>query len=536
MEDYNYMNRVLIADDEQEIRDAILLLGDWDGLNLEIVGQAENGDQLCEMIETSSPDIVITDMKMPGLSGGELIKRISVRHNDIKIIIISGFQDIEYFKQAISSKVVEYLLKPISEENLNNALRSASRELDIQTRMKEQLHRAFPFMKARAVSEFINGRGNWNEEEYLHFIGNNLPDRSPSYTAGVLACVNYNEVCKTVFEADTRAFEFALLNITNELVEGVGIAFCIGSFLRNQIVILFYGESNRERLCKLMQSVAETLGRAIHVHAVAGVGRAYPLYTDVRRSIEEGRLALMRADLKDKNQVLAYERIAARGKMETISSINKLSITKQVFEMNAANWAPGIMLESINNVFDTIDATVSLNIYSVRKISGEIVSVLEKRVDAGDVKEAYFEQLVRLRQKIDGEFDPRCIREYLTDFAQNMAAQAYGKREGEDTLSKIKAYIDENYTQKLTLNDLAQRFYWSKEYISKVFKEKYGCNFYEYLTALRIETAKSLLRDPTVNRSAIYEMLGFTDNSHFSKSFKKHTGMTPREFAHREKT
>ena len=161
---------------------------------------------------------------------------------------------------------------------------------------------------------------------------------------------------------------------------------------------------------------------------------------------------------------------------------------------------------------------------------------MEKRVDAGDVKEAYFEQLVRLRQKIEGEFDPRCIREYLTDFAQNMAAQAYGKREGEDTLSKIKAYIDENYTQKLTLNDLAQRFYWSKEYISKVFKEKYGCNFYEYLTALRIETAKSLLRDPTVNRSAIYEMLGFTDNSHFSKSFKKHTGMTPREFAHREQT
>lgn len=529
------MNRVLIADDEQEIRDAILLLGDWNGLNLEIAGQAENGDQLCEMIETLSPDIVITDMKMPGLSGGELIKSISERHNEIKIIIISGFQDIEYFKQAISSKVVEYLLKPISEENLNNALRSANRELDIQTRMKEQLHRAFPFMKARAMNEFINGRGNWNEEEYLNFIGNNLPNRSLSYTAGVLACVNYNEVCGTVFESDARAFEFALLNITNELVDGVGIAFCMGSFLRNQIAILFYGESDRARLCGLTQSVVETLEQSLHVHAVAGVGRTYPLYADVRRSIEDGRLALMRADLKGKNQVLAYERIADHGKMKTAPSINKLSIMKQVFEMNAANWEPGIMLDSINRVFDVIDATTPLNIYSVRKISGEIVSMLEKQVDTGDVKGAYFEQVVRLRQKIEGEFDPRSIRGYLTDFAQNMAARAHGKREGEDTLSKIKAYIDENYSQKLTLNDLAQRFYWSKEYISKVFKEKYGCNFYEYLTALRIETAKSLLYDPTVNRSAIYEMLGFTDNSHFSKSFKKYTGMTPKEFARQKK-
>lgn len=124
------MYRVLIVDDEPWSRMVVKSLGSWDKLNLEVVGEAEDGTQELKMIEALKPHIVITDMRMPGLEGDGLLKALNEKFPSLKIIIMSGYNDFAYMKQAILSRAVDYLLKPINPEELNTSLERCIAEIE----------------------------------------------------------------------------------------------------------------------------------------------------------------------------------------------------------------------------------------------------------------------------------------------------------------------------------------------------------------------------------------------------------------------
>lgn len=119
------MIKVVIADDEKKARQAIIRLIRWKDLKVEFSGEAEDGDVLCTLISTLNPDIALVDMKMPGISGTGLIKHLCTNHKNLKVIIVSGYSEFEYAKQAIQSNVIDYILKPVDEDSLNSALRKA---------------------------------------------------------------------------------------------------------------------------------------------------------------------------------------------------------------------------------------------------------------------------------------------------------------------------------------------------------------------------------------------------------------------------
>lgn len=124
------MYNILIIDDEPWAREVVKSLGQWESLKLAVIGEAEDGTQGLKLIEELKPDIVITDMRMPGIEGVELLKDINEQFPHIKVIIMSGYDDFVYLKQAIRSHAMEYLLKPIDPEELNNSLVKCIEELD----------------------------------------------------------------------------------------------------------------------------------------------------------------------------------------------------------------------------------------------------------------------------------------------------------------------------------------------------------------------------------------------------------------------
>jgi two-component system response regulator YesN len=123
------MYKVMIIDDEPWSRKVIKQLGEWDKLQLTIVGEAEDGTQGLRLIGELTPDIIVTDMRMPGIDGVELLKVLNERHPALKIIVMSGYDDFVYLKQAIRSQAKEYLLKPVDPDELNAALTQCVREL-----------------------------------------------------------------------------------------------------------------------------------------------------------------------------------------------------------------------------------------------------------------------------------------------------------------------------------------------------------------------------------------------------------------------
>ena len=130
------MLKLLIADDEQLIRESLACCVDWGGLGIEVVGCCKNGVEALDAIIDASPDLMITDIRMPGLTGLELIEKIHARDREIQVIILSGYREFEYAKQAIRFGVTDYLLKPVNEKSLIEAVEKAKDRCDEKLRLK----------------------------------------------------------------------------------------------------------------------------------------------------------------------------------------------------------------------------------------------------------------------------------------------------------------------------------------------------------------------------------------------------------------
>jgi two-component system response regulator YesN len=153
------MYKVMIVDDEPWSRKVIKQLGEWDKLQLTIIGEAEDGTQGLQMVAELAPDIVVTDMRMPGIDGVELLKALNDKHPMLKIIVMSGYDDFVYLKQAIRSQAKEYLLKPVDPEELNAALAQCVRELQ-QAKQTSEVSWKTPlvFADAAALDKYLEYR------------------------------------------------------------------------------------------------------------------------------------------------------------------------------------------------------------------------------------------------------------------------------------------------------------------------------------------------------------------------------------------
>ncbi|GGH23236.1 response regulator [Paenibacillus segetis] len=148
--------KVLIIDDEPWSRQVVQALGAWDKMNMTVIGEAEDGKQGLRLIEELQPHIVITDMRMPGIEGVELLRQISAEYPEKEIIVMSGYDDFVYLKEAIRSRAVEYLLKPINENELNDALLRCSQNLQAIDRLHEELPEVpFFFTDRIALEEYL---------------------------------------------------------------------------------------------------------------------------------------------------------------------------------------------------------------------------------------------------------------------------------------------------------------------------------------------------------------------------------------------
>jgi two-component system response regulator YesN len=147
------MLKAMIADDEKKVRIALKELGEWDSLGIEVMCECQDGDELYERAKEFKPDIVVTDMRMPGLSGAELIKSLYSLDKKIKIIVVSGYDDFEYTRQAIISKAVDYLLKPIDSEGLNSALKKAIAEIKATVEYKYKISETVESYKYRGKND-----------------------------------------------------------------------------------------------------------------------------------------------------------------------------------------------------------------------------------------------------------------------------------------------------------------------------------------------------------------------------------------------
>ena len=528
------MYKVIIADDESRVRSAVNKLGDWKAIGLDIAAEAQDGDELCELVDSHRPDIIITDLKMPGLSGAELIKKLGDEYREMKIIIISGFDDFEYAKQAISSKVVDYILKPIDEDSLNNALRKAVWDIEAEkqkamenTSLKSRLDEALPYLKEKLFNKFVHGQ-DISEEEFFNLA--DIPDvkkEAGTYTVAVVVIENYLQLCAEVYKGNAQAFLFAVTNAINELLAGRNTVSFRNDRNENEIIIIFCGDENKESLFLVLEEIIDKLNELLKVRIFAGIGLKYSSFRDVKHSLDEARTVLMQINIIEYGRVVFYEDIADY----TIKGVKNLAKNESSFLVAIENGNIALLRCAIEELYSDVAKAKYICIADIKKLNYDIVSLLEGLIENADAKSKFLEEIFRLRQKVELELDIDMIKRTMLAFIESVTTFiSIKKRKNENgTIYKIHKHIEENFTTKLTLSDLAHKFYWSEEYISKMFKEEFGMNLFEFIASLKIERAKELLVKG-LKIHEICDLLGFTDESHFSRAFKKNTGMSPKSF------
>ncbi len=564
------MRQVMVVDDERWIRRGLIGAIPWEELGLTFAGEAEDGEDAYHMALRLKPELMFLDMRMPGLDGRELLRLLSAELPELITIVVSGYSDFEYTKEAIKHNAFDYLLKPLKKEELYAVLNKALAELERRERIRngsEQLElRNWLWRELFAVDAGVDG-------EVSDAGHGGMAVRADGTAAGWLAAKGlllvawpdrYTEDCErhAVTERlqrlleQERAFYFGgawSLHVTSAPASRGELVLCLVSESLD-------GRGLERLIAKLQAAVRELTGTS---YSVGHAGQPEPIarlpkqYRRIKQALGGKRLgeaeAIVRcgepARREDEGRGRVPDNVAFGQADEPAAALRQddpllrtsaaaypreaeqaLLMQLQLGNRNAS-------LEAFDRWFAAAagdDATVD----EMRRYAAMLVHALEKQLQesGSSLGERCGKSLLACTEHIGVRQDRWSIRQLLAEellpsLLSSGAAQAPGSSgQGEQVVRDIQRLIQLHYAQPLSLHQLAEGRFMNAEYVSRLFKKMTGSNFVDYLTDYRIAKAMELMQSSACKNYEIAKRVGYEDYRYFSQIFKKKTGMTIGEY------
>lgn len=533
------MYKVLLVDDEALIREAISENIQWEEMGFSFMGACENGRQAIEMIEKEQPDLLLTDINMPFVDGMELTKFVYENYPDTKVIIISGFDEFEYAKNAVKYQVLEYILKPITPREFLETLRRVKTLFDERRQSQRDMKKIrsayvsnLPVVQGRYLHHLLNGTADYSK----------IAEKQEELRLNLEAdCYNTALVEGDSLEPFTSQYEnvkdelalFAIYNITAEIVAGekAGLAF---QGLDEKTVILFMGEekdSLKVRMKEVIPKVRQAIEQFLCIQTTVAVGRMVSSLEELPESFAKTKSALEYKFMLGGNQTIhaeEYEEIRNSAKhidvfewASQIAAVIRTHKTEEIFEKT-------------NKFIEQMKMGYVNKNRSFVYVQNLVLSVINLLDLPEDLEEEIYNQERSFMNRIYAceNLDEVTSRIHETfQYIENVMLKqrdSYGKRQAMLALD----YIEKNYgDSSVTLNSVCSALAMSTSYFSSIFKNYTGETFIECLTKKRMEKAKVLLERGDLKTYEIAEAVGYSDAHYFSIAFKKAVGKTPTEYA-----
>lgn len=531
MEEY----RVLLADDEEEIRTGISRKIDWASLGFTLVGEAGNGAEALELAEQLRPDVVLTDIKMPFLDGLELCRRLRVSLPGARLVVFSGFDDFEYARQAVGMGVSEYILKPINAPELIQVLEKLREQLDrqrLERRDMETLRRRYeeslPVLRELFYTRLLSGQLRPEQ----------VQDRAARYEIDLpqglwTAALIHVDGAGDEGERD----ELLLLSVQSFLEKHFSLEGCAARVvLFGDMAALLVCLDREERLYPLLEEL-ERLSRLsqsyLGLRLTAGVGLVCRGPEELNRSAAGARSAL------------DYRVLAVGGRVIYIGDLEPQPTAAPSFEEEdqralSAAVKLGTQEQAEEVVRGLMERLRRASLSQCDLFLLEVVTCLVRLTRSGGlaVEEVFgegFNGAVSVSEfssleELGSWLGERCGR--LHDLL--------GRRRSDSTwqmVERAKDYIAGHYTdEQLSVEALCSHIHLSPTYFSTLFKREVGMSFTAYVTKVRMEEAARLLRETDEKTYRIAEATGFSDPNYFSYVFKRHFGLSPSKFRAGQKT
>lgn len=515
------MYTYIIIDDESLIRKGIIQK--LEPLRDQVIccGEAANGKKGIELIENSSPDFVILDMYMPVMGGMELLPYLSEHYPELPMIVISRYQNFDYMKQAITSKAIDYLLKPFSEEELQEAVRNvidilkSQKQLEIRfTAIQEEREDAFYNLDIRFLENLILGY----ETEAHEFVSRKLSFLNQAHAFVLFTLYQKNPPRNTDLQDWLSESNYGNL----------GLCVSHPSIQQFQFVILFVPDtlSLRERYINRFLDLLTLWTSQQGLNTYIGISDGHAELSQLHTAFSETTQALDSRKIAGSQSFWFFSKEPPAPLL-----INWAQTDEFLFRIESGTSIEvQLLFENLFDYFYTLpDCTLADIKHHCEQLSSQCHLILNYYLNK---QTNHSSSSSSMQAIVNTLFSVDEVKKYYRQFFLNVTNMVRDKSvyANQALIDRIMIYMQRNYQKDLTQEFIASLFYLNRSYLSQLFRQKTGEKFIDYLNDIRIEKAKELLTTTDRKMYQIAKASGYDNTKYFFRVFKKRTGCTPEQY------
>lgn len=503
------MFKVLLVDDEPSAIERLSML-DWGRFGFSVCGTAQNGEDALEIIKLCDPDLVVTDLKMPVIDGLKLIRICSeVLNSNAKFVILSGYGEFAYAREAMKYNAAGYILKPFVDSEIEETISQMAQQIRNDRMSREYTENRLAFVARQTFLRITEGEVKPQLlERAAMFLG--AGDNDTIKCLLINAGMNAPNQARNIIESAIGGFRYNLFEDGEGrfgliLSERMPFYNSIGSFakeLAGRLKVLTGGP--------VLLSLSA---------AAAGVAMLPEIY-------RQSRIAQDFAWFFGEGCLVRYEDIRDKS-MDSLPCMEKPRDLIEVVGREPADRIASVVRQLFCRFTEGLKAPGSVRAF-VRNFEFEAVRLIEgiggspedvARISAG------FDEVVE-------SLTIKKLQESFLELCLQLAVRINSLRQsnGRDIVSELKNYIRSNYSSDITLKELAVVFHMNPVYLGQLFKKSTGKQFNEYLHEVRIEEAKKLLKRTGMKISEIALAVGYSDQKYFLSKFRSIANQAPSEY------
>lgn len=517
------MIKVLIVDDEKNVRDDLATLINWEEYNFKIVGFASNGKQAFNIFNDTNPDLVITDIVMPVMDGIELSRKIHEINKSVVIVLLTAYKDSDCAIQAVNIGVNRYLLKySLNADNLLRELSDIKNEINT-IRINETI------VNQKLLSELLDAQ---QDEEIIYSYLQQLKVQitKSSYCIVALSIDKYINLDNSLFLDDYVDIKKEVFKeIDNIFVENINYICVEKSFNLLYILCYFINANSESQIKQKIHTVCTDLQKSIisskRETISIGISDIFYSPTSIQKFYIQCTNRLRYCFFEGSNSIIQEDR-----KVNHLYKSNRENLhsgIQEIFDFILKGKSIDI-IEHLKPIFFSFDNKQEVKLFSI-----EIINFIKKFLDDNGIDQRLiFGEFVLPSSKMDNF---RNIYEYIKWFdnlfvvIRDHILYRNNKNFSRKTMKALN-YITMNYSKPINLDKIAKELDISKVYFCNFFKKETGFSFISYLNNYRIDKAKKMLRNTDLKIYEIADLVGFINFQYFSLIFKKATGLSPVEY------
>ncbi|MCY6369521.1 response regulator transcription factor [Clostridium ganghwense] len=533
--------RVLIVDDEAFFRVSFKSLIHWNEYGIEIVGEAEDGQEARQMIEDLKPDIVFLDITMPNLNGIEVLKILEGKDEISKVIVLSSYNDFEYVREAMKLGALDYIHKPsISQDSVITALMNAKKKLEDEKKkrkeynnLRTEVEKNKSNLKELFLKELTYGSYKKKEEigEKISELDVKIKDINMNFF--VVTIDRYKEVKARYKNNNTHILSLAFKNIMKEVFrDEEEIEFLV--YIENLYVIMKSYSKIRSRHDinrynnLVSNNIKDALKQFLNIEATIGISNLHNNFMEVQECFSESLEANKLKFFLGHGNIIYFNDLNLKTVKDEPNFLNVLGKIRQLINEEKLEEIKNHLTEFLKelkdrkfyeenktrdlfkNIYYLLRAKFNQLQYENPCIEGNFISIEEilEGENIIDINKIFFEVIDKLKE--------------YTNIKNNFNIK-------NNKIKKAVEYINSNYDKDLSLTNIAEEIGLNKSYLSRRFKEEVGMPLMQYINKCRIKKAIKYLNNTELKNYEIAELVGYQSVEYFNTTFKKITGKSPSE-------